>query len=62
MKKEKIVNSELLVKATAAVEESAKKDLEVADPTKEQAKAILDENTTGNDRKRSAKGDRKDSQ
>lgn len=49
MKNEKFVGSELLVKATAAVEESVKKDLEVDDPTKEKAKAILDENTKRDD-------------
>jgi hypothetical protein len=54
MKDEKFVDSELLVKATAAVEESVKKDLEVADPEKEKAKAIIDENTQRDDGNRSS--------
>ncbi len=61
MKNEKFIGSELEVRATAAVEESVKKDLEVADPTKERAKAILDENTKRDDGEGSSPDDRKDS-
>ena len=61
MKNEKFIGSELLIRATAGVEESVKKDLEVADPTKERAKAILDENTKRDDGTTSSGSDREDS-
>jgi hypothetical protein len=51
---EKTVNSVLRVKATAALDEEVKKELEEEDPTLEKAIAILTEaegeNTKGNDR------------
>lgn len=48
---EKIVNSVVTVKATAACAESVDKDLEEKDPSLEKAKAILNEDTKGNDGK-----------
>lgn len=45
------IKTELVTKATAALDEEVKKELEVDDPTQEKAKAILEKNeiTTGND-------------
>lgn len=49
-----VLKSELVVRATAALEEEIKKDLEKEDPqTLEKAKAVINENTTGNDGSRS---------
>lgn len=53
---EKIVKSELVVKATAALIEAIQKELEIENPSVERAKAILQEgesseNTKGNDGK-----------
>jgi hypothetical protein len=60
--KSKQIASELVVKATAGVTASVEEDLKVADPTPEQAKAILDENTQGDDRGTGNKHDNKSSQ
>ncbi len=49
------MKTELIVKATAALEAEIKKDLEKEEPTLEVAKALINENTTGNDRSGSNK-------
>jgi len=47
------INSEIQVKATAALDEEIKKELEVQDPAMDRAKALLKENeiTNGDDGK-----------
>jgi hypothetical protein len=54
------------MRAAGSVEKSVAEDLEAPDPKPEEAKAILessteDEDTRGDDRKRSSKRNRKDS-
>lgn len=45
-----VIKTELVVRATAKLDEELAEELKKQDPTLEKAKAIINENTTGNDR------------
>ena len=57
-KSDTIVGADMYLKATADLEESVKRDLQVEDPTPEEAKAILSsESSKGNDGSSSCRDD-----
>ena len=62
-KSDKVVGADLYLKATADLEESVKRDLQVEDPTPEEAKAILSsESSEGNDGSSSCRDDSESSE
>ena len=57
-KSDTVVGADLYLKATADLEESVNRDLQVEDPTPKEAKAILSgESSEGNDRDSSCRDD-----
>ena len=62
-KSDTVVGADLYLKATADLEESVKRDLQVEDPTPEEAKAILSsESSEGNDGSSSCRDDSESSE
>ncbi len=45
---EKVIPTEIVVKATASLKEEVERDLKVEDPSEDKAKAVLNESTPRN--------------